>query len=87
VRGLGLGLETVGVEPDAHGVPVDAHLRAAERLWAIGDVNGLWPLTHVGKYQGDVVAATALAHSLWFPCERATPGRRHRLPQSRNRGS
>src|SRR3954469_237276 len=55
-----LGLETVGVEPDAHGVPVDAHLRAGEHLWAIGDVNGLWPLTHVGKYQGDVVAANIL---------------------------
>ncbi len=56
----GLGLETVGVEPDSHGVPVDVHLRAAEHLWAIGDVNGLWPLTHVGKYQGDVVAANIL---------------------------
>jgi dihydrolipoamide dehydrogenase len=55
-----IGLETVGVEPDAHGVPVDAHLRAAEGLWAIGDVTGLWPLTHVGKYQGDVVAANIL---------------------------
>jgi pyruvate/2-oxoglutarate dehydrogenase complex dihydrolipoamide dehydrogenase (E3) component len=62
-RVQGLGLETVGVEPDAHGVPVDAHLRAAERLWAIGDVNGLWPLTHVGKYQGDVVAANILGGS------------------------
>ena len=59
-RVRGLGLETVGVEPDAHGVPVDAHLRAAEHLWAIGDVTGLWPLTHVGKYQGDVVAANIL---------------------------
>ena len=59
-RVLGLGLETVGVEPDAHGVPVDAHLRAAEHLWAIGDVNGIWPLTHVGKYQGEVVAANIL---------------------------
>jgi dihydrolipoamide dehydrogenase len=59
-RVSGVGLETVGVEPDAHGVPVDAHLRAAEHLWAIGDVNGLWPLTHVGKYQGDVVAANIL---------------------------
>jgi pyruvate/2-oxoglutarate dehydrogenase complex dihydrolipoamide dehydrogenase (E3) component len=56
----GVGLETVGIEPDAHGVPVDAHMRAAERLWAIGDVTGLWPLTHVGKYQGDVVAANIL---------------------------
>jgi len=62
-RVQGIGLETVGVEPDAHGVPVDAHLRAAERLWAIGDVNGLWPLTHVGKYQGEVVAANILGES------------------------
>src|SRR6478609_8333120 len=59
-RVRGLGLETVGVEPDARGVPVDAHLRAGEQLWAIGDVTGLWPLTHVGKYQGDVVAANIL---------------------------
>jgi dihydrolipoamide dehydrogenase len=59
----GLGLETVGVEADAHGVPVDAYLRAAENLWAIGDVTGLWPLTHVGKYQGEVVAANILGGS------------------------
>ena len=59
-RVQGLGLETVGVEPDAHGVPVDAHLRVAENLWAIGDVNGIWPLTHVGKYEGEVVAANIL---------------------------
>ena len=56
----GLGLETVGIEADGHGVPVDARLRAGERLWAIGDVNGAWPLTHVGKYEGEVVAANIL---------------------------
>jgi dihydrolipoamide dehydrogenase len=56
----GLGLESVGVEAEDHGIPVDSHLRAAEGLWAIGDVNGDWPLTHVGKYQGDVVAANIL---------------------------
>jgi pyruvate/2-oxoglutarate dehydrogenase complex dihydrolipoamide dehydrogenase (E3) component len=55
-----IGLETLGIEPDAHGVMVDGHLRAGERLWAIGDVNGLWPLTHVGKYQGEVVASNIL---------------------------
>jgi pyruvate/2-oxoglutarate dehydrogenase complex dihydrolipoamide dehydrogenase (E3) component len=59
----GLGLETVGVEAKAHGIPVDAHLRAGERLWAIGDVTGVWPLTHVGKYQGEVVAANILGES------------------------
>jgi dihydrolipoamide dehydrogenase len=61
-RVQGIGLETVGVSADPHGIPVDAHLRAGERLWAIGDVTGLWPLTHVGEYQGDVVAANILGH-------------------------
>src|SRR5258707_43637 len=56
-RVKGIGLQTVGVEAGPHGIPVDEHLRAGERLWAIGDVNGIWPLTHVGEYEGDVVAA------------------------------
>jgi dihydrolipoamide dehydrogenase len=56
----GIGLETLRMVPDARGIPVDAHLRAGERLWAIGDVTGLWPLTHVGKYQGRIVAANIL---------------------------
>ncbi|MGY6469214.1 hypothetical protein ACXIUR_23660, partial [Vibrio parahaemolyticus] len=50
----------VGIEAGDHGIPVDARLRAGERLWAIGDITGLWPLTHVGKYQGEVVAANIL---------------------------
>jgi pyruvate/2-oxoglutarate dehydrogenase complex dihydrolipoamide dehydrogenase (E3) component len=56
----GIGLETVGVEADARGIPVDERLRAGERLWAIGDVNGIWPLTHVGEYEGEVVASNIL---------------------------
>jgi dihydrolipoamide dehydrogenase len=59
-RFLDLGLETVGVEADGHGVPVDQRLHVADRLWAIGDATGIWQLTHVGKYQGDVVAANIL---------------------------
>ena len=55
------GLDTVGVTPGPRGaIPVDARLRAGERLWALGDVTGLWMLTHVGKYQGEVVAANIL---------------------------
>src|SRR5689334_7439050 len=38
----GIGLESVGVTADPHGIRVDDHLRAGERLWAIGDVNGIW---------------------------------------------
>lgn len=58
----GYGLENVGIQPDKHGIPVDAYMRAGERLWAIGDVNGVWPLTYVGEYQGEVVAANILGH-------------------------
>ncbi|HEU4347377.1 MAG TPA: NAD(P)/FAD-dependent oxidoreductase, partial [Actinoplanes sp.] len=56
----GIGLETVGVQAGPHGIPVDARLSAAEGLWAIGDVNGLWLFTHMGEYQGEVVASNIL---------------------------
>jgi pyruvate/2-oxoglutarate dehydrogenase complex dihydrolipoamide dehydrogenase (E3) component len=59
----GLGLDTVGVQADGHGIGVDAHLRVADRLWAVGDVTGVRLLTHVGKYQGEVVAANILGES------------------------
>jgi pyruvate/2-oxoglutarate dehydrogenase complex dihydrolipoamide dehydrogenase (E3) component len=59
-RTSGLGLETVGATFDEHGLRVDAHLRAGEQLWAVGDVTGVRLLTHVGKYQGEVVAANIL---------------------------
>ena len=54
------GLDTVGAQAGPHGIGVDAHLRAGERLWAIGDVTGIRLLTHVGKYQGEVVASNIL---------------------------
>jgi pyruvate/2-oxoglutarate dehydrogenase complex dihydrolipoamide dehydrogenase (E3) component len=59
-RIAGLGLGSVGIETDGRGITVDARLCAGEGLWAIGDVNGLWPLTSVGKYQADIVAANIL---------------------------
>ena len=35
-------------------------MSAGPGLWAIGDVTGLWQLTHVGEYQGRVVASNIL---------------------------
>jgi pyruvate/2-oxoglutarate dehydrogenase complex dihydrolipoamide dehydrogenase (E3) component len=58
----GIGLETIGVEGTPHGIPVDDHLRIAERTWAVGDSTGLFMLTHVGKYQGEVVADNILGN-------------------------
>jgi len=57
---LPAGLETAGATAGPDGIMVDARLQAADRLWAIGDVTGVRLLTHVGKYQGEVVAANIL---------------------------
>ena len=59
-RTAGLGLESVGADVGPHGIRVDARMRAGDRLWAIGDVTGVWPLTYVGKYHGRIAAANIL---------------------------
>ena len=53
----GLGLESVGIEPRGY-VEADAHCRVDGHDWlyAIGDVNGRAPFTHMAKYQGRVAA-------------------------------
>ena len=63
----GLGLEHAGLEP-GQPVPVDQALRAVGVpggwLYAIGDCNGLAPLTHMGKYQGRIAAAAILGQDV-----------------------
>jgi pyruvate/2-oxoglutarate dehydrogenase complex dihydrolipoamide dehydrogenase (E3) component len=54
------GLDTVGVTAGPHGVPVDGRCRVTDGLWGVGDVTGVRLLTHVGKYQGEVVASNIL---------------------------
>jgi dihydrolipoamide dehydrogenase len=58
----GLGLEELGVSVGRRGVEVDERLRAAENVWAIGDVNGVALFTHLGKYQARVAAADLCGH-------------------------
>ena len=52
----GIGLESIGIDPDPGGLEVDERCRAAEGVWAIGDVTGVMALTHVGMYQGRITA-------------------------------
>jgi pyruvate/2-oxoglutarate dehydrogenase complex dihydrolipoamide dehydrogenase (E3) component len=52
----GLGLEQVGARIVPSGIVVDEHLRAADQVYAIGDVTGRALFTHVGKYQARVAA-------------------------------
>jgi len=62
-RVQGIGLETVGIEANSRGIRVDARMNAADGVWAIGDVTGVWPLTYVGKYQGRIAAANILGEA------------------------
>jgi len=55
-----LGLETVGIDPNPDGIPVDERCRAGDGVWAIGDVTGVALFTHVGKYQARVAVADIL---------------------------
>ena len=60
-----LGVDTLGLEP-GEPIEVDDTLRVPGHDWlyAIGDVNGRVLLTHMGKYQGRLVAARILGHEL-----------------------
>jgi dihydrolipoamide dehydrogenase len=58
-----LALGRAGIEPGKKGIEVDERCRAAEGIWAVGDVTGVMPFTHVAKYQGRVVCADILGKS------------------------
>jgi dihydrolipoamide dehydrogenase len=55
-RTEGFGLERLPVEIEKTGVQVDDRLRAADGVWACGDVTGISLFTHVGKYQARIAA-------------------------------
>lgn len=56
----GIGLHTVGIEPGERGIEVDQGCRAAEGIYAVGDVTGVSPFTHVASYQGWVASECIL---------------------------
>ena len=60
-RSRGLGFEDAGVTIGEDGqVRIDRQCRAGESVWAIGDVTGVMPFTHVAKYQGRIAADAIL---------------------------
>lgn len=60
-----MGVAAAGLDPTKPFVEVDAHLRAADGIWAVGDVTGKGAFTHVAMYQARIAAADILgrAHS------------------------
>jgi pyruvate/2-oxoglutarate dehydrogenase complex dihydrolipoamide dehydrogenase (E3) component len=56
----GLGLEAAGLDGAARFIQVDERMRAADGIWAMGDVTGVALFTHVALYQSAIVAADIL---------------------------
>ncbi len=50
------GLDPLGLTVTRRGIEVDERMRAGENVWAIGDVTGIAPFTHVGKYHARIAA-------------------------------
>jgi len=55
-----LGVGAMGLDESARGVEVDERMRAAEGLWAIGDITGKGAFTHMSMYQARIAAADIL---------------------------
>ncbi|MEU8342080.1 Pyruvate/2-oxoglutarate dehydrogenase complex, dihydrolipoamide dehydrogenase (E3) component [Actinomadura meyerae] len=55
-----LDVGTAGLDPAAHAVPTDGQMRAADGLWAVGDVTGRGAFTHVSMYQAQIAVRDIL---------------------------
>ncbi len=55
-----LGIDSIGLDPTAHGITVDDRMRAAEDVWAVGDVTGRGAFTHVAMYQAGIAVRDIL---------------------------
>jgi pyruvate/2-oxoglutarate dehydrogenase complex dihydrolipoamide dehydrogenase (E3) component len=56
----GLGIETLGLDPSARFLDTDARMKAAENVWAVGDVTGNGAFTHMAMYEADVAVRDIL---------------------------
>jgi pyruvate/2-oxoglutarate dehydrogenase complex dihydrolipoamide dehydrogenase (E3) component len=55
-----IGLETLGLDPDAPTLATDSHMRIAEQVYAIGDITGRGGFTHMSMYEGRIAVADIL---------------------------
>jgi pyruvate/2-oxoglutarate dehydrogenase complex dihydrolipoamide dehydrogenase (E3) component len=55
-----LGVAAVGLDEKAHTIPTDGWMRAADGVWALGDVTGKGAFTHMSMYQADIVVRDIL---------------------------
>lgn len=55
-----LGLDTVGLDPDARYLDTDEQLRATDGVWAVGDITGKGLFTHMSMYQAEIAVRSVL---------------------------
>ena len=55
-----LGLDGAGLDPSARFVEVDERMRAADGVWAVGDVTGHGAFTHLAMYEADIAVRDIL---------------------------
>ncbi len=55
-----LGIAAAGLDESARAIGVDDRMRAAPRVWAVGDVTGKGAFTHVAMYQAGIAVADIL---------------------------
>jgi pyruvate/2-oxoglutarate dehydrogenase complex dihydrolipoamide dehydrogenase (E3) component len=55
-----LGLDVVGLDGGARAVDVDGRMRAADGVWAIGDITGHGAFTHMSMYQAEIACSDIL---------------------------
>jgi pyruvate/2-oxoglutarate dehydrogenase complex dihydrolipoamide dehydrogenase (E3) component len=58
-----LGLDSVGLDPHAKSLDVDEHMQVADGIFAVGDVTGKGPFTHVAVWQARVLVAHLLGRT------------------------
>jgi pyruvate/2-oxoglutarate dehydrogenase complex dihydrolipoamide dehydrogenase (E3) component len=55
-----VGTGAAGIDERLRAIPVDEHMRAAPRVWALGDITGKGAFTHMSMYQAGIVIADIL---------------------------
>jgi pyruvate/2-oxoglutarate dehydrogenase complex dihydrolipoamide dehydrogenase (E3) component len=68
-----LGLDTVGLDPEARSLDTDERMRVSDGLWAIGDVTGKGAFTHISMYQAAIVVRDLLGEDGPWADYRAVP--------------